>query len=200
MSAPPPGGSPPPQSPPSYPPYPQPPQQAYPPQYPPQQPYYAAPTPPPKKSNTALIIVLVVVIVVVVLAALAWYVVTMIMAPVTSTTQITVTGVSFSVNYPGTNYWFGAGPITTCASCPYHVSLMSQFSYTLTLTNGDSVAHNVTAVTLAGTNFSIVSASPDPSVSSPVVVSAHASKQFYLTIQPTTFGGTYTLTGFVDTN
>ncbi len=200
-SAPPPGVSPPPQSPPPYTQYSQQPPPGYPPQYPPQQPYYAPPAPPPKKSNLALIIVLVVVIVVVVLAVLAWYVVTVIMAPIQSTTAITVSGASFSLDYPGTNSWFGSGPITACSNCPIKVSLVQQFSYTLTLTNSDTVSHNVTAVTLAGSSFQIVTISPaTPSASSPVVWAAGQTKSLVLTIQPSTFGGTYTLTGTVTTD
>ncbi len=198
MSAPPPGGSPPPQQPPTYPQYPQPPQ-GYPPQYPPQQPYYPQPTPPPQKSNTALIIVLVVVIVVVVLAVLAWWAVTSLMAPVTSTTSITVTGVSFAINYPGSTEWFGPSPITTCVNCPIKTNSFSQFSYTLTLTNSDTVAHNVTGVTLISTYFTVFSTSPDPSTVSPVVVPAGGSRSIVLTIQGT-FGGSYVLTGSVDTD
>ncbi len=198
MSAPPPGGSPPPQSPPQYPPYPQQPPQGYPPQYPPQQPYYAPPTPPPKASHTALIIVVVVVVVVVVLAALVWYAVTMMFAPVQSTTQITVSGAAFAINYPGSNPFFGTSPITACANCPIKVTMFSQFSYTLSLHNSDTVSHSVTQVVLTGTNFNLVTSTPDPSPGNPLVVPGGTTGTIVLTIQPSTIGGTYTLTGTVD--
>ncbi len=195
MSTPPPGG---PQAPP--PTYPQPPPQQYPPQYPPpQQPYYAQPaTPPPKKSNTALIVVLVVVVVVVVLAVLAWYAITVLMRPFTSS-QITVTGVSWSVIYPGSTQYFGATPITSCNGCPIPVSLPYQFTYTLALTNSDSVARNVTGITITGMTFNLVRASPTPSTTSPIVFGAGATRSIALTIQASPFTGSYTLTGTIDT-
>ena len=192
MSAPPPGGSPPPQSPPPYPQYP--PQQPY-----PQQPYGAPPAaPPPKKSHTALIIVLVVVIVVVVLAAVGWYVITLLTRPITNT-GLTVTGVSWTINYPGTNHYFGNSPITTCTTCPISVAFPWQFQYTLTLTNSDSVAHNVTGISVSGVTFNLVSSTPDPSTSLPTVVNAGASQSFVLTIQASPFSGSYTLTGTITT-
>lgn len=193
MSAPPPGGTPPPQQPPQYPPYAQQPPQ-YPPQYA-QQPYYPQAAPPPKKSNTALIIVLVVVVVVVVLAALAWYAVTILMRPVTQT-QITVTSVTFTINYPGSTHYFGSTSVSTCSTCPLTVSFLSNFGQTITLTNSDSVAHNITAVTIGGTNFTIITTS----VTLPTVVAAGATKNIVLTIQPTTvIGGSYPITGVIDT-
>lgn len=191
MSAPPPGGPPPPQQPPTYP--------QYPPQYPPQQPYYPAPAPPPQKSNTVLIIIIVVVVIVVVLAILTWWAITMIMSPMTSTTQITVEAVSFAINYPGATHYFGPSPITTCTNCPIKTSLWSQFSYTLTLHNSDTAAHTVTGITLAGFTFSIVSSYPDPSTSSPTSIPAGGTQSFVLTIQPSGLGGTYTLSGVIDT-
>ncbi len=187
MSAPPPGRSPPPQSAPLYP------------QYPPPQPYSAQPpAPPPKKSNTTLIIVVVVVVVVIVLAAVAWYAFTVLMRPITNS-GITVTGVSWTVNYPGSNEYFGASPLTSCTTCPISVSFPYQFQYTLSLRNADSVAHNVTAITISGFTFNLVSATPDPSVSSPVVINASATRAFVLTIQATPFSGSYTLTGTITT-
>jgi len=189
MSAPPPGGSPPPQQP-------------YPPQYPPQQPYYAPQAaPPPKKSNTALIIVLVVVIVVVVLAVIAWWAVTALFAPVNQATQYTITGVSWTVNYPGSVHYFGTSPLTTCTAgfCPHSGTVLQQFTYTLTLSNSDSSPHNVTDVSLAGYTFTIISTSPTISTSSPLVVPAGGSGSVILTIQPSSFGGTYTLTGTITT-
>ncbi len=196
MSAPPPGGSPPPESPTPYPQYPP---QGYPPQYPPQQPYAPPTTPPPKEFHTALIIILVVVVVIVVLAIAAWWFVTSLMTPVTQS-QITVSGVSFAINYPGSRQYFGASPITSCANCPIHTSLLKQFTYTLTLHNTDSADHNVTSVTLSGTDFTIFTAVPDPSLASPVVVPAGGTQSIVLTIQPTTvFAGSYTLSGVIDT-
>ncbi len=197
MSAPPPGGSPPPQQPPQYPQYAQQPPQ-YPPQYP-QQPYYPQAAPPPKKSNTALIIVLVVVVVVVVLAALAWYAVTVLMRPVTQT-QITVTSVTFSINYPGSNHYFGSTSLSTCTNCPFQTSFVSNFGQTITLTNSDTVAHNVTSVTLSGTSFTIILTSPNLN-SGPVSVPAGGTRSISLTIQPTTItGGNYAITGVIDTD
>ncbi len=176
MSAPPPGGSPPQQSPPPYPQYP--PQQPY----PPPQPYGTPPAaPPPKKSNSGLIIILVVVVVVIVLVALAWYAFTVLMRPITNS-GITVTGVSWTINYPGTNQYFGTSPLTSCNPCPISVTFPYQFQYTLSLTNSDSVAHNVTAIAVSGITFNLVSSVPDPSVSSPVVVNPSATRNFTLTI------------------
>lgn len=193
MSAPPPGGSPPPQPPPQYPP------QSYPPQYP-QQPYYPQAAPPPERSNTVLIVVVVVVVLVVVLALAVWWAMTALIAPVTQT-GITVTAASFSINYPGSNHWFGPSPITSCSNCPIKTTLLSQFSYTLTLHNVDTVAHNVTAVRLTGVSFTIVSSAPDPSTASPVRISAGGTQTIILTVQPTTIsGGSYTLAGVIDTN
>ncbi len=190
MSAPPPGGSPPPQQP-------------YPPQYPPQQPYYAQQAaPPPKKSNTALIIVVVVVILVVVLVAVAWWVVTSFFAPVNQASQFTITGVSWSVNYPGAVSYFGATPITTCTAgwCPHTGTVFQSFQYTLSLTNSASVGHNVTDVSLPGYTFTLTSTSPTLSTSSPLNVPAGTSRSIILTIQPTSFGGSYTLTGTITTD
>ena len=186
MSAPPPGGSPPPQSPPPYP------------QYPPQQPYPQPAAPPPKKSHTALIIVLIVVIVVVVLAAVAWYAVTLLFRPVQNT-GITVTGVSWTINYPGSNHWFGNSPITTCANCPISVAFPWQFQYTLSLTNQDTVSHNVTGIAVSGVTFNLVTAAPDPSTSSPTVVASGATVSFGLTIQASPFSGIYSLSGTITT-
>lgn len=198
MSSPPPGGPQTPQPPPTYPQYP--PQQPYPPQYPPQQPYYASPAPPPpKQSNTLLIIVLAVVVVVVVLAVIAWWALTLMIAPVTSA-QITVTGVSWTINYPGSTSYFGPSPLTTCSACPIHASYPTyQFQYTLTLTNSDSVRHNVTSVSVSGFTFNLVSATPNPTTSSPVVVQAGASRNIVLTIQATPLSGSYTLSGTITT-
>ncbi len=191
MSTPPPGGPQAPQQP-----YPQ----APPPQYPPQQPYYPQQvTPPPKKSNTALIVVLIVVVVVVVIGVLAWYAVTVMFRPVTNS-QISVTGVSFTIIYPGSTQYFGASPHTSCTSCPIAVTFPYQFTYVLSLTNSDSVAHNVTGVTVSGITFNLVSASPSPSTSSPVVVNPSATRAITLTIQASPFAGSYTLTGTVDTD
>lgn len=193
MSSPPPGG---PQNPPSPPQYPQ---QPYPPQYPPQQPYYAQPaTPPPKKSNTALIIVVVVVVVLVVLVAVAWWAITSFLQPVNNA-QVTVTGVSFTIAYPGAVEYFGASPLTSCSTCPMHATLLQQITYTLSLTNSDSVAHNVTDVSLTGFQFTLVSAVPDPTTSSPVAFAAGASHNIVLTIQWTSLSGSNTLTGIVTT-
>lgn len=199
MASPPPGGPQTPPTPPTYPPQ-YPPQQAYPPQYPPQQPYYAPPAaPPPAKSNTALIIVLVVVVVVVVLAVVAWWAVTSMFAPVQNA-QITVTGVSWSIVYPGSTSYFGASPLTTCNGCPIRASYPTyQLQYTLTLTNSDTVRHNVTGVSVSGFTFNLVSASPDPTTSSPVVVLAGATTSIVLTIQATPLTGSYTLTGTITT-
>lgn len=155
--------------------------------------------PPPRKSNTALIIVLVVVVIVVVLAVVAWWAVTFMMTPVTNA-QITVSGVSWTINYPGGVSYFGASPLTSCSACPIHVSYPSyQFQYTLSLTNSDSVRHNVTGVTVSGFTFNLVSASPDPTTSSPVVVQAGATRNIILTIQASPFGGSYTLSGTITT-
>jgi hypothetical protein len=186
MSSPPPGG-------------PQTPQPPYPQQYPPQQPYYPQPAaPPPKKSNTLLIVVIIVVVVVV-LAAVAWYAVTLLFRPVANP-QITVTGVSWTVTYPGSTQYFGASPLTACNGCPITAAFPEyRFIYTLTLTNSDSVAHNVTGISVSGFTFNLVSASPDPSTSSPVVVNAGASRSFTLTIQATPLTGSYTMSGTITT-
>ena len=195
MSAPPPGGSPPPQQP-----YPQ---QPYPQQYPPgqpypQQPYYGQPqAPPPKKSNLALIIVVVVVIVVVALALVAWWAMTVLLAPVNTASQITITGVSWTVNYPGSTQYFGASPLTSGTTCPAKTSIVSSFQCTLTLQNSDTLSNRVSDITVSYT-FQQKSASPDPSTST-VTVTAGGSLPIVLTIQPTTLGGSYTLTGTITT-
>jgi hypothetical protein len=110
-----------------------------------------------------------------------------------------VTAVSWTVSYPGSNPYFGSSPITTCSGCPITVTFPDyQFTYTLTLTNSDTVAHNVTAITVSGLYFNLISASPDPSVS-PVVVSAGGSRPFTLTIGATPLAGDRTLTGTITT-
>ncbi len=194
MSAPPPGGTPPPQQPPQYPQYSQQPPPGYPPQYP-QQPYYPQAAPPPPKSNTVLIIVIVVVVIIVALAALAWYAMTLLTAPITQT-NITVTSVTFSINYPGSTHYFGTTSVSSCTTCPLTVSFLSNFGQTITLTNGDSVARNVTEVTISGTNFTIITTSP----TLPTSIAAGATKSISVTIQPTTVvGGSYAITGIIDT-
>jgi len=185
MSSPPPSG--PPSSPP---PYPQ--------QYPPQQPYYpqAAP-PPPKKSNTLLIVVIVVVVVVVV-AAIAWYAITLMFRPVT--TSYTITAVSLTVSYPGSNHYFGVTTITACSDCPIGVSITSPGAYHFSLTNQDTATHNVTDITISGLQFYLFSASPDPTVGTPVAVGAGATQSFTLEIGSTGLTGSSTLTGTISTN
>lgn len=193
MSAPPPGGSPPPQQPPQYPQYAQQPPQ-YPPQYP-QQPYYPQAAPPPPKSNTALIIVLVVVVIVVVLAVLAWWAMTMLVAPVTQT-QVTVTSVTFTINYPGSSQYFQTTSVSTCTTCPLTLSFLSNFGQQITLTNHDTVARNVTAIDISGTNFTIINTTP----TLPTSIPAGTSRAIILTIQPTTIvGGSYAITGVITT-
>lgn len=195
MSAPPPGGSPPPQQP-----YPQ---QPYPQQYPPgqpypQQPYYGQPqAPPPKKSNLALIIVVVVVIVVVALALVAWWAMTVLLAPVQTATQVTVTGVSWTVNYPGSTQYFGASPLTSCTSCPFTHTITTQMQYILTLHNSDTVAHTVSDITV-DYPFTKMSMSPDPS-SAAVTVPAGGSTSFTLMMMYSSLGGSTTLTGSITT-
>lgn len=187
MSTPPPGG-------------PQAPQQPYPQQYPPAQPYYPQPmAPPPKKSNTALIIVLVVVVIIVVLAVVAWYAVTLLMSPVTNTQNITVTGVSFTILYPGGTQYFGASPVTSCSACPMHVTIYNQFTYTLTLTNSDSVAHNVTDISVTGYQFTLVGTNPTVPVAFGASGTSTATRSIVLTIQATPLSGTNTLTGTITT-
>lgn len=182
MSAPPSGGPPP-----SQPPYPQ--------QYPPQ-PSYAQPMPPPKKSN-ALLIVIIVVVVIVVLAAVAWYAVTLMFKPVTNP-QVRVTGVSWTVNYPGSTHYFDSSPLTTCSACPITVSFPDyQFTYTLVLTNSDTVAHNVTAISVSGLYFNLVSGSP--TTGSPVSIGAGLNHSFVLTIGVTPLSGDRTLSGTITT-
>ncbi len=197
MSAPPPGGSPPPQQP-----YPQ---QPYPQQYPPgqpypQQPYYGQPqAPPPKKSNLALIIVVVVVIVVVALALVAWWAVTTLMAPVQTATQFTITGVSWTVNYPGSTTYFGASPLTSCSNCPMPAhSIASAMQYVLTLHNSDTVSHTVTDITV-DYPFEAMSMSPNPSMGA-VTVPAQGSASITLMIQCMSLGGSYTLSGTITTS
>ena len=186
MASPPPGGSG------SPPPYPQ--------QYPPQQPYYPqAAAPPPKKSNALLIAVIVVVIIVVVVAV-AWYAISLMFQPVTSST-VRVTGVSWTVVYGGGGTYFGASPLTTCNGCPITITFPNyQFTYNLVLTNSDSVAHNVTDISVSGIYFNLHSSSPDPSTISPVVVNAGSSRTFVLTITATPLTGDHTLTGTIDTD
>lgn len=197
MSAPPPGGSPPPQSPTPSQPYPQ---QGYPPQYPPQQPYYAPAAPPPKKSNAALVIVLVVVIVVVIVAVMAWWVFTSLLAPVNNAQNVTVTGVSWTVDYPGTVSYFGTSPLTSCSACPIHATIYTPFTYTLTLTNSDSVAHNVTDVTVSGFQFTLVSTIPTTiSSGSPMVFNAGQTRSITMSIEGLPLTGSGTLTGTITT-
>lgn len=196
MSAPPAGGSPLPQTPPPTQPYPP---QGYPPQYPPQQPYYAPAAPPPKKSNTALVIVLVVVIVVVVLAVMAWWVFSMLLSPVNNAQNVTVSGVSWSINYPGTTSYFGTSPLTTCSTCPFHATIYSPFTYTLTLTNSDSSPHNVTDIALSGFQFTLVSTNPTFSSASPLVFAAGQTRSIILTLQATPLTGTGELVGTITT-
>ena len=199
MSAPPPGGSPPPQSPPPYPQSPQPPQ-GYPPPYPPQQPYYAPAAPPPKKNHTALIIVLVVLIVVVVLVVTAWWVLTSILTPVTNATNITITSVSFTIPYVGSVQYFGPSPVTACSECPLHGTLTHFAQYNLTLTNSDTSTHNVTAVTLSGLQFALVSTNPTFSSASPLAFAAHQTRVITLTITGTGLSGNNVLMGTISTN
>lgn len=196
MSTPPPGG---PQTP--QPPYPQAPPPQYPPQYPPQQPYYAQPAaPPPKKSNTALIVVIILVVVVVVIA-IAWYAFTLLLSPVSNATNGTVTGVSFTVNYPGSTSYFGTSPLTSCTTCPIHVTITNTFMYTLSLTNSDSVAHNVTDVSLTAFQFqfTLVNANPDPTSATPLVINPGATGNIVLTVQYTGLTGSNVLTGTITT-
>ncbi len=188
MSAPPPGNYPPPQSPP--------PGQQYP---PPQQPYYAPPAPPPKKSNTALIIVLVVVIVVVVVIAMAWYVFMTLSNTVNQAQNVTVTGVSWAVDYPGADSYFGTSPITTCSACPIHATIYSPFTYTLTLTNQDSSPHNVTSITVSGYQFQLLSTSPNQ-MSGPIAFAASQTRSIILTLQATPLTGSGVLTGTIVTD
>lgn len=181
MSSPPPSG-------------PQPPPQPY-----PQQPYYPQPmAPPPKKSNTALIVVLVVVVIVVVVVAVAWYAFTLMFRPVTTT--YTINSVSLTINYPGSNHYFGTSPITTCSTCPIPISITSPATYEFTLTNSDTVRHNVTDITLSGLQFVLVSSVPDPTTGSPVAIAAGAPQRFTLTIQATGLSGSNTLTGTISTS
>lgn len=182
MASPPPGGSQPPSQP-----------------YPGQQSYYAPPiTPAPKKSNTLLIVVVIVVVIVAVVA-IAWYAITLMLRPVTNP-QITVTGVSWTISYPGSNHWFGTSPLTTCSACPISVTFPDyQFTYTLTLTNQDTVAHTVTDISVSGITFNLVSATPNPTTASPVSVGAGLSQSFTLVIQATPLSGSRTLSGTITT-
>lgn len=193
MSAPPPGGTqPPPQQP-----WQAPPQasQPYPPQQPYQQPYYPPPQP-PKKDNTILIVIVVIVVLIAVLGVVAWWAFMTFMAPFNSATQVTVTGVRWTVNYPGARPYFGGSPLTACTVCPFTVSIVSGFQYTLTLSNSDTVAHTVTGITL-GYPFTLFAANPDPS-SAPVTVPAQGSASILLTIHAA-IGGSYTLSGVITT-
>lgn len=181
MASQPPGGS-------------QPPPQPY-----PQQPYYAQPAaPPPKKSNTTLIVVIVVVVVVVVVVAVAWYAFTLITRPVT--TSYTINSVSLAINYPGSNHYFGASPITTCSACPISVTITSPATYQFTLTNSDTARHNVTDITISGLQFVLISSNPDPTLGSPVAIAAGASTQFTLTVTATGLSGSGVLAGTISTN
>ncbi len=195
MSTPPPGG---PQTPPQPPPQPPYPQQPYPPQYPPSQPYYQ-PVAPPKKSNTVLIVVIVVVVIVAVVAVLAYWAFTLMTRPFTQAS--TITGVSFAFQYPAsaTTHWFGAGPITTCTSCPLTATLTSPAQYVLTLHNSDTVAHNVTGITITSFQFYLASASPDPSTASPVVVLPGQPTTITLSIGATGLSASAVVTGTVTT-
>ncbi len=186
MSAPPPGGSPPPQSPPPYPQYPP---QGYPPPYPPQQPYAPPAAPPPKESHIALIIIVVVVVVVIVLALVAYFAIQAMLSPARQFTQVTITGVSFSVGGSASSY-FGPSPITSCSACPKTVTVGQTFQYTLTLTNGDTASHRVTNINVTYP-FILMSLSPPL----PVTVSAGNSATFTLSIEAATIGGSYTLAG-----
>lgn len=194
MSAPPPGGTqPPPQQPWQAPPQPA---QPYPPQQPYQQPYYP-PAQPPKKDNTILIIIVVIVVFIVILGVVAWWAFMSFMAPFNSASQVRVTAVSWTVNYPGSRQYFGASPLTACSGCPITASIFSSFQYTLTLSNSDTAAHTVTGLTVSSP-FILVSASPDPSTTTPVTVPAQGSASILLTIQSYT-GGSLTLSGSITT-
>jgi hypothetical protein len=190
MSSPPPGG---PQTP--QPPYPQSPPPQYPPQYPPQQPYYAQPvTPPPKKSNTALIVVLIVVVVVVVLAVLAWYAITVMLAPAQNLTRVTITSASWTISGDSTD--FASSSLACGNRCPMTVFVGTQFTYTFTLHNTDALsAHNVTSISV-GTPFTLVSSTPVL----PATIPASSSTTFQLSIAASTIGGSYTLAGVIYTS
>lgn len=193
MSGPPPGG---PQPPPQQS-WQAPPQAAQP--YPPQQPYsqpYYGPPPPPKKDNTILIVIVVIVALIAILGVVAWWAFMSFMAPFNSASQVTVTGVSWTVNYPGSRQYFGGSPLTACSACPITGSIFASFQYTLTLSNSDTAAHTVTRITVSSP-FTLTSAAPDPS-STPVTVPAQGSASIILTIQSFS-GGSHTLSGSITT-
>lgn len=194
MASPPPTGpqSPPPSplAPPPYPPQGYPPQ-GYPPQYP-QQPYYGPQRPPPPKSNTALLIVVIVVVFVAVLAIVAYFVVVAMLAPAQQYTRVTITGVSFTLSGSASSF-FGTSPVTSCSNCPITAFVGTGFTYSMTLTNTDtSASHRVNAVTVTSP-FTLTSTAP----SLPATVLAGGSISLTLTIQASTVGGSYILTGSV---
>lgn len=192
MSTPPPGSPPPQQPPPTYPQYPPPAQ--YPPQYPPQQPYYAQPAPPPKQSNTVLIVVLVVVVIVVVLAALAWWVFSVMLAPAQTFTRVTVTDTSWTISGDTTDF---AGSNLACGSqCPQTVFVGSAMTFTVTLRNTDPLSdHNVTSITI-GQPFTFSSVNPPL----PYTIAASSSHAFVITVDASTIGGSYVLSGVIYTS
>lgn len=190
MSTPPPGNPPTPQPPPAYPQYPP---QAYPPQYPPQQPYYAQPMPPPKKDNTALIIVVVVVVVVVVLALITWYAITVIMAPMQTFSRVTVTDTSWTIS--GDTIDFASSNLACGSDCPQTVFPATSMTFTVTLHNADPLSsHNVTSISVAQP-FTFSSAFP----SLPATVPASSSTVFQITVDASTIGGNYVLSGVIYT-
>ncbi len=192
MSTPPPGTPPTPQPPPTDPQYPPPTQ--YPPQYPPQQPYYAQPAPPPRESNTVLIIVLVVVIIVVVLAVLAWWVVTALLSPTQSFTRVTVTDTSWTISGDTTDF---VGSNLACGShCPQTVTIGTIMTFQVTLRNTDALSsHNVTSITV-GQPFTLSSVSP----TLPHTVPSSSSVMFTITVDASTIGGNYVLSGVINTS
>lgn len=189
MAQPPPSG-------PSQPPYQPYPQQPYPPQYPPQQPYYAPGAPPPKEDHTLLYVAVAIIVVIVVIAVLALYFFFIAVNTAGQFTKVTITGVSFTVQYNGANSGYFGTQVTSCPTCPFTVSVIGPFTYKLTLHNSGAFDQSVDTITLSTSGyFQLTGVSP----TLPATVTGASSLDFTLTIQATS-PGTYTLAGTIGTS
>src|SRR5712664_3066788 len=95
-------------------------------------PYYGPPPlPQPRtKSSGAILAALIVVVVVVVVIVLAGM--GALLSSSAPATPVTVTGVSWNINYNGASSgYFGPSPQSACSACPFSRSAGSQLPYTL---------------------------------------------------------------------
>ena len=139
-----------------------------------------------------LVVVIVVVVVVIALAAVGIYFFVLSVRQVVQTTQATVTGATWEIDYAGgSGTFFGPSNQSACSSCPETGLVGSTFTVTRTFMNlATAQSHALTTVSVDAP-FTLVTTSPP---SFPVSVLPGASVTLTLTVTYPPFPGSYSLT------